>query len=74
MVSQNHGKGRGIDLGPGLEILWSTEVEKTRMLMAHGVPPVLVSMWCIKLHGLKYSILFMVTQAAKDTRWYSDAV
>jgi hypothetical protein len=35
------------------------------MFMAHGGPPMLTSMWCIKLHGLKYSILLFVTQAAK---------
>jgi hypothetical protein len=35
------------------------------MFMAHGGPPMLTSVWCIKLHGLKYSIVLFVTLAAK---------
>jgi len=39
--------------------------------MAPGGPPMLASMWCIKLNGLNYRILLILTQDAEGTRWYS---
>ena len=39
--------------------------------MAPGGPHMLTSMWCIKLHGVNYRILLIVTHAAEGARWYS---
>jgi hypothetical protein len=58
-------------LSKSVGIVWRKEVEKTRMLMAPGGPPMLTSMWCVKLHGLNDRILLLVTQAAEGTKWYS---
>jgi hypothetical protein len=62
---------RDRSLSRSVGIVWSTEVEETRLLMAPGGPPMLTTMWCIKLHGQNYRILLIVTHSVESIRWYS---
>lgn len=60
---------RDRSLSRSVRIVWSTEVEKTKILMVPGGPPMLNSMRYIKLHGLNHRILLIVTQAAEGTMY-----